>query len=291
MAQSTFETLSDSLEDPSLDLGLESYSSQCHLFLLKPWRRLKFRQQLFPQKSLHLSSLTAASTLELTKITNRCRFFQKPAWEEGCFIFTIVPYIYHTHASVSLFQMKIMFIRSHNWSKDIPSTERKICNAQSNSSLEIKILKELLQVNKKERQIPPAKKWTKNMDRQFMGQETQMSNKHLQRCATSLEIIQWKSKPDEMPGHTCKIGTSIKPDRAKCGQGCGQWGTPSREWFNTVFCSEKMYVSYDCHPFPEKPHTSSRSPRMFIVELFVKQTLQAMHISIHRKLYTFILIH
>ena len=70
IAENTFETLNDSLEDPSLDLGLESYSSQLQL-LLKLWRRLKFRPQLSPQKSLHLSPLTALSTVELSKITKQ----------------------------------------------------------------------------------------------------------------------------------------------------------------------------------------------------------------------------
>ena len=42
-----------------------------------------------------------------------------------------------------------------------------------------------------------------------MEQETQMPNRHLQRCTTSQEISQCKSQPHEMPVQTHKVSKAL----------------------------------------------------------------------------------
>lgn len=113
-------------------LGLESYSSQLQLLLLKLWRPLKFRPHLSPQ------NLLWQHTLPLNWWESQALFCSKTCMRRELFHIYVSSYLSYSWLSF-FFQIKIMLIRSPNLLKDIISTGREICNAHSNSSMEVRI--------------------------------------------------------------------------------------------------------------------------------------------------------
>ena len=81
-----------------------------------------------------------------------------------------------------------------NRTKRYPTVwENIFINDRSDKGLTSNICKELTHVNK-QRANNPIKKWSAELNRQISREETQMANRHVKRCSTSLVIREMKIK-------------------------------------------------------------------------------------------------